>query len=89
MAIGGLIDRVKKLQNNDTQNKIISKDICNGNLIVKNVPHTKYPNGFGPDGKDSYLSSNVVYNLTMIFDYMIKNQQLIFNFEDFNLIIKQ
>ncbi|WP_332699364.1 hypothetical protein [Halalkalibacter lacteus] len=85
MALGGLLDRVQKLQNED-HSDIIKKDIRNGNLIVKNVPHAKYPNGFGPDGKDAYLPSHVVYNLTIIFNYMIKNKRLNFNFEDLDLI---
>lgn len=72
MAVGGLLDRLRTLENNDL--KTITKTLKNGNLTVENVPYTEYPGGLGPDGESTYLASNVMYKLTKIFKYMMDNK---------------
>jgi hypothetical protein len=73
-------DAIDYLHSDD---EIVYKIINNGRLTVNNVPYTKYSLGYGPDGKDSYLTSDVIYNLAKIFTYMLDNNIYEFDYNDF------
>lgn len=69
--------------NHSSDNQKELRTIKNGKLKVYNVPHQRYPNGIGPDGEEYYISANVVYKLSIIFRYMLDNEQKEFNFNEY------
>jgi hypothetical protein len=80
MALGAL-ERLAVIEHHD---KVITKNVRNGNFLVLNVPHMSYPNGIGPDGEAEYISSDVMYKLSHIFRYMMDNQISQIDFKNFN-----
>lgn len=76
----GVLERLKMEQKDET---VVLKTVFNGNLKVRNVPHVSFPNGIGPDGEKEYLPADVMYKLSKIFRYMLKNKLLEMDFKTF------
>lgn len=60
------------------------KTFYNGQLKVLNVPHALFPEGIGPDGEEEYIPGNVMYKLSRISRYMIDNDILEMDYQNFN-----
>lgn len=75
----GILERLKVANENS---QTIFKTVYHGDLKVHNVPHNLYPRGIGPDGKKEYIDGSVMYQLTFIFQKMIKDNLLEYDYND-------
>lgn len=80
---------IQRMRDNDNKEfPIIKKTIHNGNLLLHNVPHVQRETT-GPNGEIEYLASDVMYKMAHIFEHMIKNQILEFDYDNYGDIHNQ
>ncbi|MDU9695797.1 hypothetical protein O0Q50_32030 [Priestia aryabhattai] len=69
--VPGVLKRMQSKSHEDLPT--VEKTVKTGKFTIKNVPFTQRKNGeLGPDGKSEYLSSDVMYQLSGMFEIMMK-----------------
>lgn len=58
-----LSDEIRMLFNEEEEIEYVLKDYVRGPFTIKRVPYAKFPEGIGPDGSETYIPGNVMYNL--------------------------
>lgn len=67
--------------------KEIKKTIHNGKLTVTNVPHLQNENGeVFADGEKNIVPAKTLYTLTFIFQYMLREKLMNFDFQNLSEI---
>jgi pyruvate formate-lyase activating enzyme-like uncharacterized protein len=80
MDIEKIKERMRKRKENE---KIVYKDFNQGMLTVKNVPYkTLEPIMVdGVEHEELYIPSNVMYNISLLFQFMMEKRLLVIAYE--------
>lgn len=80
---------IQRMRDNDNAElPITKKTVYNGNLLLHNIPHVQRETA-GPNSETEYITSDVMYKMAHIFEYMIENQILEFDYDNYGDIHNQ